>query len=64
MPEQRNKRILDDVKKVTYQDIHTILKNLDRELVKGALAGEHFREYFFEDCKCEQMKKTVEELLA
>lgn len=64
VPEQRNKRILDDVKKVTYQDIHTILKNLDRELVKGALAGEHFREYFFADCKCEQMKKTVEELFA
>ena len=46
IPEQRNKRILDEVKKVTYQDICTILKNLDQDLVKGALAGEHFQEYF------------------
>ena len=35
VPEQRNKKILDEVKKVTHVDLVTILKNLDQELVKG-----------------------------
>ena len=51
VPEQRNKRILDDVKKVTYRELTDILMELDRELVKGALAGEHFQELFFKNCK-------------
>lgn len=64
VPEQRNKRILDEVKKVKYQDICTILKNLDQDLVKGALAGEHFQEYFFANCKCEKIAQCVKEILA
>lgn len=63
VPEQRNKKILDEVKKVTHQDMETILKNLDRELVKGALAGEKFREYFFANCKCDKMAACVKEIL-
>ena len=50
-PEQRNKKILDEVKKVTHQDMLTILKNIDPALLKGAVAGEHFAEYFFASCK-------------
>lgn len=53
--EQRNKKILDEVKKITHNDLCTILKNLDRELVKGAIAGEKFQEYFFANCKCEKL---------
>ncbi len=63
-PEQRNKKILDKVKEVTHTDIITILKNLDRELVKGALAGESFREYFFANCKCDEIAAAVKEVLA
>ncbi len=63
VPEQRNKRILDEVRKITYGDLAEILPKLDRELVKGALAGERFRDYFFADCKCEKMKALVEALL-
>ena len=51
IPEQRNKKILDEVKKITHTDLVTILKSLDQELVKGAIAGERFREYFFANCK-------------
>ena len=44
VPEQRNKKILDEVRKVTLnQDLISVLKNLDRDLVKGAVAGEKFR---------------------
>lgn len=63
VPEQRNKRILDEVKKVTYNDLTMILKNLDQDLVKGALSGEKFQEYFFADCKCDTLRDTVKELL-
>lgn len=63
VPEQRNKRILDDVKKVTYKDLSEILPALDQELVKGAIAGERFKEYFLADCKCEKIKALVEKLL-
>ena len=63
VPEQRNKKILDEVKKVTHTDLVYILKHLDRELVKGAVAGEHFAEYFFADCKNEEIAAAVKEIL-
>ena len=63
-PEQRNKKILDAVKEVTHVDMVTILKSLDRELVKGALSGEKFAEYFFADCKCDKIAAAVKEILA
>ena len=64
VPEQRNKKILDKVKEVTHVDMATILKNLDPELAKGAVAGAKFQEYFFANCKCDQMAAAVKELLA
>jgi ribose 5-phosphate isomerase RpiB len=64
VPEQRNKKILDAVKEVTHTDIITILKNLDAELVKGALSGERFKEYFFANCKDEKIAACVKEILA
>ena len=63
VPEQRNKKILDQVKEVTHKDMVTILKNLDRELVKGALSGEKFKEYFFADCKDNGIAEAVKEVL-
>ena len=63
IPEQRNKKILDEVKKITHNDLVTILKNLDRDLVKGAISGKHFQEYFFASCKDEKIAACVKELL-
>ena len=63
-PEQRNKKILDKVKEVTHTDMVTILEKLDRDLVKGALSGAKFREYFFENCKCEKIAEAVKKVLA
>lgn len=63
VPEQRNKKILDEVKKVAYRDLTDILKDMDQELVKGALAGEHFKEYFFANCKCDKIAACVREIL-
>lgn len=64
VPEQRNKKILDEVKKVTHTDMLTILKNLDQELLKGAVSGERFKEYFFADCKCDKIAEYVKSILA
>ncbi len=63
VPEKRNKKILDQVKTITYRKLPEILKELDLELVKGALSDEHFQELFFADCKCEELAACVKELL-
>jgi len=64
IPEQRNKKILDEVKKVTHRDLVSILKDLDPELAKGALSGEKFAEYFYANCKDDAIANAVKELLA
>ncbi|WP_298838583.1 RpiB/LacA/LacB family sugar-phosphate isomerase [Clostridium sp.] len=63
IPEQRNKKILDEVKKVTYKDMTTILKDIDQDLLKGAISGAKFKEYFFANCKCEEMKEIIKNIL-
>ena len=63
VPEQRNKKILDEVKKVTHTGMTDILKNLDQELVKGALSGDKFQEYFFANCKCDKIADCVKTIL-
>ncbi|WP_411170624.1 RpiB/LacA/LacB family sugar-phosphate isomerase [Clostridium sp. MB05] len=63
IPEQRNKKILDEVKKVTHTDMLTILKNIDQELLKGAVSGAKFKEYFFANCKNDEIKEYIEKLL-
>lgn len=63
VPEQRNKRILDEVKTVTYRKLTDILRELDRELVIGALSGEHFKEYFPCNCKDSEIAACVKKIL-
>ncbi len=60
---KKNREILNAVKGVTYRDLNDILKEIDRDLVKGALAGAKFQEYFFANCKCEKLAETVKEIL-
>lgn len=62
-PERRNKQILDKVKEVTHRDMGAILRELDRELVKGALSGERFGEYFFAHCRDGEIEAAVREVL-
>ncbi len=64
IPEQRNKKILDEVKKVTHVDMLTILKNIDQDLLKGAISGPKFSEYFFANCKCDELAAAIKEILA
>lgn len=65
VPEQRNAKILNEVRKAAFKDsLIDILKSLDQELVKGAVAGSRFKELFFANCKCDKLKTYVESLLA
>ncbi|MCR4707517.1 MAG: RpiB/LacA/LacB family sugar-phosphate isomerase [Clostridiales bacterium] len=64
VPEQRNKKILDGVRANNFKDLLTCLRGLDQELVRGAVAGEHFSELFFAHAKDEAIISYVKELLA
>lgn len=47
IPEQRNKKILDQVKEITHSDMISILKNIDQGFLKETISGKNFQEYFF-----------------
>lgn len=64
VPEKRNKKILDEVRAVSYQKLPDILRSIDCELAKGAFATEGFRKYFAANCKDEEIRKAVEEVTA
>ena len=51
VPEQRNKKILDGVKALTYRPLIDILRDLDPVFVKETISGEHFAELFYPRCK-------------
>jgi ribose 5-phosphate isomerase RpiB len=42
-----NRSILKDMKAVSCNDMLTVLKNVDQDLPKAAIAGERFAEYFY-----------------
>ena len=49
--EQRNRGVLIEVKKVAHENMLTVLKNVDQELLRGTIAEPSFRELFFANCK-------------
>lgn len=63
VPEKRNKKILDEVKLVTYRPLEEILPALDRELTIGALSGKNFLKFFDADCRVDSIKAVVHKLL-
>lgn len=63
VPEQRNKKILDDVKKITHRDMMSILKDIDRDFLKAAVGGEKFSELFFKNCKDDEIAAFIKDVL-
>lgn len=63
VPEQRNKRILDDVRAVSFKPLTDILPALPTDLVRGALAGDKFQELFFANATDETTINLVKQLL-
>lgn len=63
IPEQRNKKILDEVKKVTHQDIMYVLKNINQDFLKETVSGAHFQELFFKNCQVQEIADYIKEVL-
>ena len=63
VPEQRNKKILDKVKEASYRPLVDILKNIDSELLMGAINRPSFKELFFKNAKDGQLKDYIASLL-
>jgi len=62
VPEQRNKRILDEVRGEAFRPLADILKSLDPELVKGAFATAGFDKYFWDNCQDAELAEVVKGL--
>lgn len=60
---KQNRIVLDQVRATAFKDFKDILRALDPKLVKGALSGEHFRDYFLAACQDDGIKEIVLEIL-
>ena len=63
VPMRKNREILKQVKNVSHRDFKEILRDLDRDLIKGAMSTKGFGEFFFRDCQDEEIKNVVAEIL-
>lgn len=63
IPEQTNKKILDNVKKITHKDMITILKEIDKEFLYNTINREQFKKYFFENAQEGEIKEFIKEIL-
>ena len=59
----KNRGILNEVKKITHTDMVTILQKLDQDLVKGAIGGAKFKEYFYANCANDAIKQAVKAII-
>ncbi len=59
----KNRSILADVKSVTCHDMLTILKNVDQDLLKSAIAGERFSELFFANAEDGEIAEYLRSVL-
>jgi ribose 5-phosphate isomerase RpiB len=60
----KNRGILKDLKAASCNDMPTVLKNVDQDLLKAAIAGERFADYFYANAKDEQIAAYLRTLTA
>jgi len=60
----RNRGILKSLKAVTCHDMLTVLKSVDQDLLRAAVAGERFQEYFFANAQDEGIREYLKTLAA
>lgn len=63
VPEQANKKILDEVKKITHHDIMYVLKNIDQDFLKKTVSGKKFAELFFPNCQVPEIAEYIKGVL-
>ncbi len=61
---RKNRGILKDLKAVTCHDMLTILKTVDQDLLRAAIAGERFQDYFFANATDEAIRDHVKGLVS
>ena len=62
-PEQRNKKILDGVKEVTYKKMIDILHEIDQDFLKSTVDYKEFKELFFENAKDQEIIDYIKNVL-
>ena len=62
--EKRNRGVLMQVKEVSHAKMIDILKSIDQDLLKGAIAEPSFKELFFENCREGEISDYIRNLLA
>lgn len=63
IPEQRNARILNEVKKVSHRPLIEVLKGIDRELLVGAINRKSFTDFFFANCPDKEIVDFLQSVL-
>ncbi|MEG0077857.1 RpiB/LacA/LacB family sugar-phosphate isomerase [Anaerorhabdus sp.] len=63
IPEQANKKILDQVKLVTHQPMIKILKEMDQQFLKDTIDYPEFKDLFFANCQDEEIATYLQNLL-
>ncbi len=63
IPEQTNKKILDDVKKITHTPMIEILKRIDQEFLKNTINRPNFKNYFFKNAKDQEIINYCKKIL-
>lgn len=63
IPEQNNKKILDNVKKITHVDMLSILKNIDKEFLQYTISGKNFKQLFLENAQENEITNYIKSLL-
>ncbi|HEL0020920.1 putative 4-deoxy-L-threo-5- hexosulose-uronate ketol-isomerase [Streptococcus equi subsp. zooepidemicus Sz35] len=63
IPEQRNARILSELKAVTYRSLLEVLKEIDQDFLKETISGEHFQHYFFANAEPSDLVDYLREVL-
>lgn len=61
---RKNRGVLSDLKAVTCHDMLTVLKTMDQDLLKAAIAGEKFQDYFFANATDEGIRDYLKSVLA
>lgn len=62
-PEQKNKKILDDVKKITHRKLIDILKDIDRDFLYETINRESFINYYFDNNNDKEVTEYLRKVL-
>lgn len=63
VPEQRNARILNELKTITHRPLIDILRTIDQDFLKETISGEHFQNLFFNHCQDKDIADYLKTLL-